>query len=250
MAQSKQKAAESDEAAAPQPLAGSVISPGQTVSLRQPGETAPPPAPKVMPAEPIKASSAKDEPQTAPPAEPKITPSVPAAAPEEPGIDEAQPADETEPAEGELSWTASEFMAHDKSAGWYVLLLLGAGLFAAAVYLLTKDVVSTGVVIVAAIILAIYGSHQPQEQQYTLDAQGIGIGSKRYDYDMYKSFAVASEGAFSSLVFMPLKRFAVPLTIYYAPEDEERIITLLGDRLPMEKHRLDAIDHLMRRLRF
>ena len=241
MAQSKQKAAKSDEVAAPQPLAGSVISPGQTVSLHQPGETATPAAPKVMPAEP----------QTAPPAaEPKIMLSAPAAEPEEPITDVAQPADQAEPAEGELSWTASEFMTHDKSAGWYVLLLLGAGLFAAAVYLLTKDVVSTGVVVVAAIILAVYGSHQPQEQQYTLDAQGIGIGSKRYDYDMYKSFAVASEGAFSSLVFMPLKRFAVPLTIYYAPEDEERIIALLSDRLPMEKHRLDAIDHLMRRLRF
>ncbi len=58
------------------------------------------------------------------------------------------------------------------------------------------------------------------------------------------------EGAFSSVVFMPLKRFAPPRTIYYAPEDEDRIVGLLVNRLPLEEHRADAVDGLMRRIRF
>lgn len=152
--------------------------------------------------------------------------------------------------QGAISWSASEFVAHDKTPGWYALLLITAGVFAVGVYLLTKDMVSAGVVVVAAIILAVFASHKPREQRYILDDQGIVVGQRRYDYDDYKSFAVTSEGAFSSLVFMPLKRFAVPLTIYYAPEDEERIVSLLSERLPLEEHRLDAVDNLMRRIRF
>jgi hypothetical protein len=241
MAQSEKQSTDKDETAAPQPMAGSVISPGQTVNLHQPGEAAAP-APKPAAPEPVQMiAPAKAEPpqvaaQQPPPAQPPV---IEDETPETPTSDETA-----------ISWTASEFMAHDKSAGWYVALLVGAGVFAAAVYLVTKDVVSTGVVIVAAVILAIYGSHKPQEQQFTVDAQGIGIGSKRYSYDSFKSFAITSEGAFSSLVFMPLKRFAIPLTIYYAPEDEERIVNLLSDQLPLEEHRLDAIDNLMRHIRF
>jgi hypothetical protein len=39
---------------------------------------------------------------------------------------------------------------------------------------------------------------------------------------------VVPEGAFNSIVFMPLKRFAVPLSIYYDPKDEDKIIAVLS----------------------
>jgi hypothetical protein len=61
---------------------------------------------------------------------------------------------------------------------------------------------------------------------------------------------VVPEGAFSSIVFMPLKRFAPLTTIYYAPEDESKIITILTDRLPFEERKAAAIDSLMKRVRF
>jgi hypothetical protein len=246
MAQSTKKLTDKDEAAAPQPMAGSVISPGQTVDLHQ---AAAPPAPE-KPA----AKAPIPEPPAAPPV--PIQPAIDMTTPQE-AQEEAQaepPVQGENPEEGSaetaISWTASEFVAHDKSAGWYTLLIFGAAVFAAVVYLVTRDVISTGVVLVAAIILAVYGSHKPNEQQYTVDDQGVGIGQKRYSYDDFKSFAIATEGAFSSLVFMPLKRFAIPLTIYYAPEDEERIVNLLSNQLPLEEHRLDAVDNLMRRIRF
>lgn len=249
MAQSNKKAA--DESSTPQPQAGTVISPGQTVDLHA---VSGPPSPKAPPESPKKVESKPPEPASVPteaviPEPPKPVPTdVPAPVPAaEPMTTETE---EPAAAENTISWTASEFVAHDKTAGWYALLLFGAALFSAIVYLVTKDVVSSGVVLAAAVILAVFAAHKPQEQQFMLDEQGITIGQKRYDYDDYKSFAVASEGAFSSLVFMPLKRFAIPLTIYYAPEDEERIINLLSERLPLEEHRLDAIDNLMRRMRF
>lgn len=151
--------------------------------------------------------------------------------------------------EGTITWTASEFVAHDKSAGWYMSLALIAALVSGAAYLVSRDLISAGVVIGAALLLAVYGSHKPRQLEYRLGPRGITVGAKAYGYDEFRSFAVVPEGAFSSIVFMPLKRFSPPLSIYYAPEDEERIVAMLSDRLPFEEHR-DAIDSLMRRIRF
>jgi hypothetical protein len=51
-------------------------------------------------------------------------------------------------------------------------------------------------------------------------------------------------------VFTPLQRFSPLTTIYYDPNDEERIVDLLANRLPMEERKRDAIDRLMWRIRF
>jgi len=163
-----------------------------------------------------------------------------------PAVDEAILSDNGQ----SVSWTASEFVAHSKTTGWYLSLIVAAAVLAVGVYLLTRDVVSTGVVVLAGLILAVYGSHQPRQLNYVISPKGIGVGDKYYAYEEFRSFSVAPEGAFSSLVFMPLKRFAVPLTIYYAPANEEKIVSIVSDYLPLEDHRPDAIDTLMKRIRF
>jgi hypothetical protein len=49
---------------------------------------------------------------------------------------------------------------------------------------------------------------------------------------------------------MPLKRFMPPLSLYMDPADEEKIVDVLADYLPVEQREQDPIDKLMRRLRF
>jgi hypothetical protein len=49
---------------------------------------------------------------------------------------------------------------------------------------------------------------------------------------------------------MPLKRFMPPLTVYLAPEMEEQIVDFLAQLLPFERHRQDAVDGLLKRIRF
>jgi hypothetical protein len=149
-----------------------------------------------------------------------------------------------------VTWTASEFIAHDKTIGWYLGLIVVALLLATGIYALTKDMVSAAVIIVAALFLAYYGSHQPRQLEYRLDGQGIKVGERHYGYSSFRSFSVIPEGAFSSIVFMPLKRFALPLTLYDAPDDEDKIVKILSNQLPLEERRPDAIDSLMRRIRF
>jgi hypothetical protein len=156
------------------------------------------------------------------------------------------------PADGDdvINWTASEFIAHQKSAGWYLSLALGAIIAAALVYLLTKDKISTAVVLLGAFVLGFYGARKPRQLEYHLDSRGVKIGQKYYSYSGFRSFAVVPEGAFSSIIFMPLKRFAPLTTIYYAPADEEQIVRLLSSILPVQEYRHDVVDQLMKRIRY
>jgi len=149
-----------------------------------------------------------------------------------------------------ISWTASEYVAHDKSTGWYLTLAGAAAVISVVVFLISRDAVSVGVVIVAALLLGVYGAREPRQLEYSLDQRGVTIGEKSYGYHEFRSFSVVPEGAFSSVTFMPLKRFATPTSIYYAPEDEEKILNVLSSQLPYDQHRRDAVDNLMRRIRF
>lgn len=160
-----------------------------------------------------------------------------------------QPEPTTEPAQ-EVTWTASEFIAHEKDSNWYLALAGVSAVIAAIVYLITKDFVSVAVVVVAAILLGVYGARQPRQLEYHLDSHGIDIGSKHYSYADFRSFSVVPQGAFASIEFMPLKRFAPALSIYYAPNDEDKIISLLSNQLPMEAPRRDLVENLMRHIRF
>ncbi|MDB5164951.1 MAG: hypothetical protein JWL89_577 [Candidatus Saccharibacteria bacterium] len=237
---------------------GAVIKPGSAegaqIAKADATPQTPPPAPEPKP-EPKPEPQKKPEP--APPPPPPAAPEPPQSPPT-PQPEEQQP--ELSPfAEGALAqrdgggitWTASEFVAHEKDASWYALLGLAAVVVAAIIALLTKDFITSGVVIFCAIILGIYGARKPRQLQYRLDDSGVSIGQKHHVYEEFRSFAVVPEGAFSSIVFMPLKRFAPLTTIYYAPEDEEEIVDLLMDCLPFdESHTHDAVDQFMRRIRF
>lgn len=157
------------------------------------------------------------------------------------------------PANGDgaaVSWTASEFIAHQKSFSWYALLVLITAVVAAAIFFLTKDKVSTTVVVLAAIVFGVYASRKPRTIGYKVDNAGLTIGQKFYDYGQFRSFAIMDEGAFSSIVFMPLQRFLPLITVYYDPKDEQRIVDTLSDQLPLDTHKLGLLDQFMRRIRF
>jgi hypothetical protein len=200
----------------------------------QPGQVITPGAPQAQPPAPLPPAPIPPAPLQAPEPAP-ATPFAEAAAPVS--------------SDG-ITWTASEYIAHDKSPGWYGMLALAALVLAAIFYFMTKDPVSPAVVVVSALLLGVYGARKPRQLQYGLGPDGITVGAKHYTYGEFRSFSMVDDGAFSSIVFQPLKRFAPPLTIYFAPEDEDHIVSVLSSSLPLDQHQPDAVDRLMRRIRF
>ncbi len=96
-----------------------------------------------------------------------------------------------------VNWTASEFIGHYKSVGWYTLLGLVAIIIAALVWFMTKDKISTALVFIGILLLGIYGAHKPREMTYTVDDQGLTIGRMHHMFSEFRSFSVVPEGAFS-----------------------------------------------------
>ena len=149
-----------------------------------------------------------------------------------------------------VSWTASEFVDNEKNAGWFMGLAGLTVLAVIAVYLITHDLITAVVIIIAAVLFGVTAKRKPRTLQYQLDNSGVNIGGKPYPYELFKSFAVLAEGAFNSIQLMPLKRFMPPISLYYPPESEEQIITTLGSYLPHEDRTHDPLERLMRRVRF
>ena len=149
-----------------------------------------------------------------------------------------------------VEWTASEFISHDKGSNWYVMLGLGTVAATVGIYFITKDIVSVVAILALAIILGYLAGRKPRVLTNRLDGYGITVGQTTHPFEDYKSFAVIDEGAFWSVVFLPAKRFAVPLSLYLAPDDERRVIDVLGQYLPLEQGEMNSVDRAMRRLHF
>lgn len=215
----------------------------QTTWEFKPGDTISPRTGAPAPATPPEA--APDPPQVDLP--PPPIPAGPEAVPE-PEIQSPQPVMQS--TGDSISWTASEYIAHQKSPSWYALVILVAAALAAITYLITRDKITTGVVVACGVALAAYGTRKPRQLQYVLDGSGLTIGLKHYVYEQFRSFSVIDEGPFSSITFMPMKRFAPMAAMYYDPKDEAKIVAILSDKLPMENRQFDVVDRFMRRIRF
>lgn len=164
-----------------------------------------------------------------------------------------QEAPELKPADvlsEDITWSAAEFIEHPKSVSWYGLLMLAALVLATADYFFTKDILSTSVVIIAAMMFGAYARHKPRTRQYHLTPQGLQIGEKLYIFQSFRSFSVTEEGSTASIMFTPLGRFMPPLTIYVPDDVEDRVLDYLNAFLPFEQHRTDVVDGLLRRIHF
>lgn len=166
-------------------------------------------------------------------------------------VEAAQQAPQTAvTADDSVSWTASEFIDHEKSGGWYALLIVGVLVFAVAVSALTKDIFSGVIIAIMGFAFAFFAARKPRTLPYVLDHDGLQIGPKHYAYTLFKSFSVIDEGTVRSITLMPLKRFMPPISIFYDPKDEQTIASVISTHLPFEPGDLDPIERLMRRVRF
>lgn len=149
-----------------------------------------------------------------------------------------------------VSWTASEYIAHQKGAGWFILVFLVIAGLAAIIFLLTRDVVSTAVISIIGIAFTTFAGRPPQTLQYSIDGTGLHIGLKSYPYDRFRSFAIIEDESVPTVMLIPLRRFDLPINIHFEEADAEKILTLLGNYLPAEEDAAPLVDRLMSKIRF
>ncbi len=162
---------------------------------------------------------------------------------------DATPAIPDVPSEG-IAWSASEYVSHQKGAGWFSALILVVAILSGGVYLLTRDVVSTVVVAVIGASFGIFALRKPEVLDYSVDEKGIYIGPKFYAYHLFKSFSLLEEDALHSILLVPQRRFDLPISVYYAVADESKIVGVIGNHLPHEERAVPPIDRLMSKIHF
>lgn len=156
-----------------------------------------------------------------------------------------------QPAEPSLvQWQASEFIDHQKSAGWFLPLIGVSIVLCGIMYLITRDILSTVVVFLACAAFGFYAQQKPRTLTYTLLPTSFKIGQRSYSYDDFRTFSIVQDGPLYSIFLQPLKRLMPPLTIYFDPQDGERIFDILASHIPHEERVQDPIDRFMRRIRF
>lgn len=162
----------------------------------------------------------------------------------------ASPPPAKPPTDNAFSWTASEFIDHNKGSSWYLMLFAITAGLATGAYFLTKEYFTVGIIVVLGIIVALYARQKPKQVTYELSNSGLRIGEKLYPYNLFKSFSLVNDGALNSIQFTPLKKLMPPISAFYQAADEEKITDILSQHLPFEESKPDSISRLSRRLRF
>ena len=149
-----------------------------------------------------------------------------------------------------ISWSASEFVHHEKSAAWYLLVCIASLAVAAAIYFVTKELFSAIVIAIVGVAFSALGALKPKVLEYAIAPDGIKIGEKHFSFEAFRSFAVIEDGAMPSLQLLPHKRLAIAITMYFEPKDGDKIVNILGEYLPFEHRTRELVDKLAAKIRF
>jgi hypothetical protein len=149
-----------------------------------------------------------------------------------------------------ISWSASEFVSHEKNKSWYLLLIIYLFVLSGIVFAVTRQILSVLVVFVLGAAVGVFGSLKPRELNYAVNTTGVSVGDKHYDFNSLKSFILYQDSAIPSVQLMPQKRLMMPITLYLPPENAGRIIEFLGEFLPVEQKQPDFVDRLTHKFHF
>lgn len=227
--------------------AGTVISPGGAVQPAQPTVAPPQPAaasqPEIKPPE-EDVDSQNPEPVDSQELQDDI-------ADTESDNDLEQPEDDVPAATHQpVSWLGSEYIHHEKTSKWFLALIAIAIVAAALAFLITRDFITSGMILFCAFIFGVFSRREPKQIQYSVSDDGITIDQKTFNYKQFKSFAVAQEGAIDNIILRPVQRFDTYKTIYCAPEQLDEIVEIMSSHMALDDHEPDVVDKLMLKVRF
>jgi len=148
-----------------------------------------------------------------------------------------------------FSWQASEFIHHQKSAGWYMTLALIVVILVAAA-IITRQWFSIAVFATMTAAVVVYASKEPRILSYRIDNSGITIDNKPNPYKSFKSYSVLKDTGWHMIDLDPTQRFAPRVSIIFDNEDLDKITAILDTKLPRIDRDPDWIERLTRSIRF
>jgi len=150
--------------------------------------------------------------------------------------------DLTEP----IAWNAPEGVRVQRGAVWYVLFaIVLVGLMALAI-LVFQNWTFAILLPIMAVALFVLSNNNPQTINYAISPKGIYIADTLHDFSEFRAFGLLHENDQHSILLLPGKRFSPGLTIYFSEAEGEKIVDMLGARLPMQEIKPDALEKFIR----
>lgn len=166
----------------------------------------------------------------------------------EDGTDEDNVSYDDESDEALVRWQGSEYLHHDQTKLWYIVLAVVTIVLMILAIVLMDSITFALLIPVMAVTLVIYTRRPPAINDYTLSRKGLHINDKLFPYSQFRSFSVVAHNGANAAVLVPRKRFQIAQTVYFPEEVGEAVVDMLAARLPMKEGGLDAIDKLLAKL--
>lgn len=148
-----------------------------------------------------------------------------------------------------FSWEAPEGLHVHRTAGWYAAFwLVTIGLIALALFVF-KSYTFAVLIPVMAVAVMVFGTKPPRMVHYSISPKGVYVGDTLHDFSQFRAFGVIMDEQLPSVVLLPVRRFSPGLTLYFTAADGEKIVDMLGARLPMQQIAPDALDKFIRMIR-
>lgn len=157
-----------------------------------------------------------------------------------------------DPAPHQLTWQAPEFEHRPKTVTWYwASIIVAIVLLIFAVW--QKNYVFGVFVVIAELLLMVWGSHEPPMVAFTLTPKGLRVGTEKfYPFHEFKNWSVDAEGFFDPEwpdIFIHLKghfhtgvRMKVPRPLL--PE-VEAILRDHAEEVPFEPSAIDVLEKFL-----
>lgn len=150
-----------------------------------------------------------------------------------------------------VHWSSQEYISDEKNTTWFIIFgIVVLVLILASIFILKDYFTFPTLIIIMAASVIVYARRPAKNINYTLSGdQGLYIDEKLYHFSDFKAFGLLRDHGQHSIMLIPNKRFSPAISVYFPEEAGERIVDILGTRLPMEKLKLDVIDIIVQKLR-
>lgn len=148
-----------------------------------------------------------------------------------------------------IAWTAPEGIKVHRELWWYITFgVVLIGLMALAI-LVFKSPTFAILLPIMTVALFLLSEKTPQNINYAISPKGIYVSDKLYDFSEFRAFGITRENNQHSAILLPVKRFSPGLTLYFSEKEGEKIVDMLGARLPMQEIKPDALEKLIRMIK-
>jgi len=148
-----------------------------------------------------------------------------------------------------ISWTAREFVYHEKSKGWFVGLgILSFAFFIVA--LLMENYLFAFIIIITAGLIAMMAAKKPKNIKIAISNKGIYINDDHQSYEKISSFWIFEEDEDKKLSLANKTWPKIPRLVMLESQDPQTVREILKEFIEEREHNETTADIIAKKVQF